>query len=917
MKKTNFVSATMLLSALMLTTACEERDWGESETEKPEWLGGSIYQELQNPDTEKLEGSFGYYLRLIDDLGMSETLKRTGSKTVFPANDDAFERFFKSNNWGIDGYEDLTMSQKRLLLNSSILDNAYLVKMLSNAGSSSTITLGNAIKHETQAGVNDSITLLTGDRMPQNNPYWDEYRNQQMYVVYDGSTPSMVHFTREQMLTNNITTTGDDSDFAIITSTPYEEGAAYIFRNRIIHRDKTCQNGYIHQVQNVIVPPGNMAEVVRQSGETQLFSRILDRFAVPVADQTLTNNYNSWALEQGKPTLPQIYRVRYLSERSLDGSDLNIKLNGEDPKGRLKFDPGWNEYYPVDKAANADLGMMLVPDDESMTRYFLPDGEGAFLMERFGKKPNTTENLVENIDSIPLDIMATLLGNLMKKSFVDYVPSKFASVPNSVGDIMGLTTNSLRKNNDGSYNVKIANNGVIYILNEVIMPDEYLAVSAPTMFNEDLSVMRWAIDDKTDFARNISSKLGLDFWAYLRAMSANYALFVPDNQAFDAYIVDPASLLEGRTPQGLHYYKSGDNVVCKPVEYNPTTHQFGNEIAGSADIMDQVTTQMADILNTHTVVLKSGEELGENHYYRTKQGAAIYVNDEVTQVLSGAQQQEDMPASKITNTYTQKNGHTYRLDHVIQTSTESVQTVLSQQTQFTEFLELCYGFTDAVSEGIFDWLGLSSVPIAPATKSEQDQMLIFAPATETFTGSSVQRPVSIGDNMTLLNSYYYTIYAPNNTAMAKAHSNGLPSWDMVRNLYNDGNGTEADKTQAKKMITTMRNFITYHVQSDYSFADKKVESAERQTLLANASNQFLKLNVSGGNGQLKVVDEAGVEHLIQEGSSMMVNRLAREYLFTYNNSANSTPTISTSSFAVIHELSEPLYFNSNKQYTIN
>ena len=86
----------------------------------PSWLGGSIYDAMKHPENlsagqgNVLKGTFNNYLRLIDDLGYAETLAKTGSKTVFPANDEAFDRFYASNAWGVKRYEDLTDAMKRL-----------------------------------------------------------------------------------------------------------------------------------------------------------------------------------------------------------------------------------------------------------------------------------------------------------------------------------------------------------------------------------------------------------------------------------------------------------------------------------------------------------------------------------------------------------------------------------------------------------------------------------------------------------------------------------------------------------------------------------------------------------------------------------------------------------------------------------
>ena len=123
-----FFCVTLALSGLM--TACVDKNEAVDAESKPEWLGESIYQELKNPT--HLTGTFSTYLRLIDDLGLAEMLNRTGSKTLFPANDEAFSRFFQSNSWGVTSYEQLSTAQKKMLLYNSMLDNAILVGMLSN-----------------------------------------------------------------------------------------------------------------------------------------------------------------------------------------------------------------------------------------------------------------------------------------------------------------------------------------------------------------------------------------------------------------------------------------------------------------------------------------------------------------------------------------------------------------------------------------------------------------------------------------------------------------------------------------------------------------------------------------------------------------------------------------------------------------
>ena len=122
MKKLFFYASLVCVSMMW---SCS-KEYAVPEDETPEWLGGSIYEELQNP--KSLVGTFTYYTRLADDLGYAEVLSRTGSKTIFPANDEAFEAFFASNNaFGVHSYDELTTSMKKALLYGSMLDNAILI----------------------------------------------------------------------------------------------------------------------------------------------------------------------------------------------------------------------------------------------------------------------------------------------------------------------------------------------------------------------------------------------------------------------------------------------------------------------------------------------------------------------------------------------------------------------------------------------------------------------------------------------------------------------------------------------------------------------------------------------------------------------------------------------------------------------
>ncbi len=915
--------AVFLALACGAFTACTDDYKLDDPDNYPSWLGGSIYEAMEHPENltnaqgNVLKGTFKNYLRLIDDLGYAETLSKTGSKTVFPANDEAFDRFYANNQWGVRKYEDLTVAMKKQLLYASMLDNAILVEMLSNISENrnglTTILQGQSLKHTTGANVIDTITHLRSQAdMPPNNKYWEKYYDKGIYLVMDATRPMMVHFTEEQMTTNNITTRGDLSDFEVVTGTPYDEveKSAYIFRDKIISSDVTCKNGYIHQMEDVLLPPGNLAEVIRNNGESNLFSRMLDRFSAPFYDASTTQNYNNYAVQNGLPEIDSIFQKRYLSQRS-QGGTLTRDPNNTVAPYVLPFDPGWNNYNSGAMGENElkDIATMFVPTDQALQEFFLPGGAGEFLINAFGKKPNTLENIEENIDSIPLQNVQQIIGNLMKSSFVGTVPSKFGRVMDEANDPMGLSLDALNKNSNGSYDVKIANNGVAYMLNTVFAPPSLIAVSAPVTLNSNMRIMNEAVND----GKNRSTlALNLNYYAYLLAMSANYAFFIPTDDAFDRYYVDPA-YLNSDQPRALKFYFENRSpyVFCSAWAYDKDTNTVGTTSADSLGRVEtsQFRSQLIDILNYHTIVLGEGEKLGANKYYKTKHGGEIYFGG--NNVMSGSQIEGATPVSNVTQVFNQANGTAYALDHVIQPPHRSVLDILENDARFSEFLELC---TDFDMDSIMEFASDKLAEVNTVTKKKRMD------AYHTFANKG-----GLTDNVNYFNTYNYTVYAPDNEAMQKAYERGLPRWSDIKKIYDQYNerldeekqaGTisrevEMARNQALLMVEEINAFIRYHFQDNSIYADNIIEGG-KEVIYPTACSDTLgireKLTIWGSNGRMTVKDKRGHEIVIDaSNTSKITNQMARDYVITVKGSGRTAQrTLSTSSFAVIHQISEPL-----------
>jgi uncharacterized surface protein with fasciclin (FAS1) repeats len=946
-----FICVSLALAGLM--TSCIDKYEEVDAESKPSWLGESIYAELKNPATHGLlTGTFNNYLHLIDDLGYDEVLARTGSKTIFPANDEAFDRFFKSNDWGVTSYEQLSESQKKLLLYSSMLDNALLLGLLPNVSNGTNdVMKGQAVKHATNVSIIDTVQHIVGsgstaqrpDGMPANNKYWEKYYDKGIHVVNDATRPMMVHLTREYMLNNDIKVNGDDSDFAYITGETFTEGTAYIFNDKVINGDVTCQNGYIHQMENVVVPPGNMAQLLQRKDNTKYFSRIIDYFSAPYYDAATTKNYNDWALTNNRPQIDSIYQVRYLSNRSQNGSD-----NRQDPNGQnisssfvLGFDPGWNQYYPnVARAGSTDvsimdIGAMFVPSDQAVKDFFLEGGAGAYLIDIYGNYKygeNTEAHLAENLDSLHSQnpsVLTEFANNLMQASFVRAVPSKFETLTNDASELLGVTTDILERKAEGGYDIAIANNGVLYVINELIAPDRFQSVMGPSSVYPDMSVMGWAVDDRT--------YLGVDFQFYLKAMRANYAFFVPEDGAFDLYYLDPTSLghLNNNQagtirPDVLHFYtqwkdttnhSQGVNLKCDRYYYDMETGQIDESVQARPAEISTVKTQLVDILNYHTVVLAEGERIGSNKYYKTKHGGEIYFEKHADggRVMSGAQidDPERFPAPVIKYIYdNQKNGETFRLSRVIQPPLKSVYSVLSTNEQFSEFLEMCSGFVPELLE----WAGIPKEnPKNESLPSPQDAYTIFT--RDYKLGAKETAEACLDYNVKMFNTYNYTLFAPDNTAMHEAYSNGLPTWSDVQELFEkyaemdpemmtdqEKTKLEEDKALAYLMIRAMRDFVRFHFVTNSVYADNSIEGGRYQTLSSDELGVAKEVVLSGGSGSITVADQkSGHKVTVSDATSgsKVINQMTRDYWF--NSGKTNASAIETSSFCAIHQVSEPLY----------
>ena len=683
-----------LLAACGLMYAC--KDEFILDDEKPSFLNSSIYESLEQ------QGKYRTYLKLLADKDvnpdsirpLTDVLSRTGSKTVFVANDSAWDAFFaanallpEANPWHYaTSYENLSQAQKKLLIHTSMLNNAIVMENLASSqsdGTSSPIR-GEYMRRYTDVEATDSITFLPSEDLPWSyseteKDYWERFREANggkgIYMVTDSTLPMMLHFTSEHMTRNII----KDSDFQLFMGghkgRTRNTSDVHIYDAILKEKDGVCENGYVNVTEKPLCPLTNMAEVIRTNGKTNIFSHILDRFSAPFYCGRITEAYKVLH----KDFTDSIFTKRYFSNNnfSVKGGYIRRGDNGEIPKFEpgpkgtyrsynpykgmteaeaqkagmipaLKFDPGWNGYYD-EMDVRKDMAAIFVPSDKELWRYFTIGGgtdlvltyafnEGIEGQEKPYEYPATVEDLYKQIDCIPLNTIEKLINNFMQRSFVGSVPSKWGKLTNDAMEPLFPTPDAAIAKLDTSL---VCSNGVIYVMDETPVPADYSSVTAPAVISQTNKIINAAIYG--DFMK-------LNYYAYLKAMQSRFVFLLPSDKAL-AFYYAPASM-KSRTPRAIKFKFVGGNtpVTATANNYNcqysnkTPLGEIGDQIAGANGKIDptEVTNRLKDILESHTIVMdgtnpmtKTGE-VGQTYweipsttpldeYYLSKNGNAVKV----------------------------------------------------------------------------------------------------------------------------------------------------------------------------------------------------------------------------------------------------------------------------------------------------
>ena len=882
------LAACSLLIGASVMQSCKDDDI--LLTGQPSWLGNSIYERLQNdPDGD----SYKTLLRLIDDLGQTEVLSHTGSKTVFAANDEAFAKWFSSNRWGVTSYEQLTESQKKALLNSTMINNAYLMELLTNVSGTPPME-GLAMRRETAASLYDSVTVMSPQDMPKGK-FWNKLRQagKAVPVMMDATEAPMIHFLPAFMKYYGMTT----SDLAMLTNgrgTSTSEmwvSGSKVKANKDDYQgyDIVCKNGYIHKIDGVIEPSVNMAQIVREESNTKLWSSMLDRFSAPYYDATVSRNYN-----RIHNTTDSVYVMRYLSDNSAGGRANKSTQNNDTIEALLKFDPGWNQYMysnTMDYDLHYDAAALFVPTDSALLAWW--NGDGRDLQEEY-----------KELDSIPMATLKKLIRVNQSEQFTTSFPSKFDNVLDDAKETLGIKPENVQKTIVGC-------NGVVYILNKVFAPAEYASVAYPALAHESLmNIIYWVLSVSDQNNKKNT------FLPYMLSMDSQYALMLPTNQAMMTF-VDPATY-GNKSNAILEFYidmgEPEETNRLKAKRYGSTITDDGVITRGyktqDEDELDQkvLNSRMDDMMNQLIIVLpEKGKKVTDYiaqgyEFFKSKGGTLmrIYKTADDSLAVSGAWQIEHQNhAIKPPAEFDKKNGTSYELPtQVPMASTQTVYLTLQDHPEYARFFELMS----------YDKSGLFNNKLSGGENV-------------TYNSGNYARN---SKNLMLLDNYNYTIYVPTNESIdALIASNQLPTWDdyeaQTAEMYGGGTTGQLMADTAKVYIKErILKFLRYHIH-DHSVAVKMLpedmsdKQPQYESMLRNpATGRYFPITIDMRDPEqltLTGYKNGNVAHVVKtEG---LYNNICREYWWKGDVSSSekaAKAVIFMTSDAVLHQIDTPLLY---------
>lgn len=880
--------------------------------------GSTLYDNLQ------ALGNYTTYLRLIDSFaGIQRAFKNEltdyerkymgsfDTLTVFAPNDEAFDRFFAHNAWtdeqgnAISSYEQLSDSQKLSLIYMSYIPGFVTANSLHASKSVrgylrlySYDRQFNLVPYKHTGGT-DINTFP-----PDSYSYFDYAKELNQHIVDGvwigygtiGDYTGALAYRGGTMIWNDDywQYNGLSHDDLVFIGAADTEGSEHITigNAHITQPNQRCKNGYLHLIDEVVVPQPNLMCALAQArwgGKCSLASSLVQRFNYLKYDPDYT----------------------YYDEQILNDGDSAMTVR--------------NSLLDRVSTTTTQTPAIILPTDEALKAFLLASDNP------LGQCGINQDNYYTMLMSLPREVLQPFVKEWFRTSFTDVLPSRYSNMRSAKGHQLfaGVTTPEA---------YKLAVQQVIHAVDGIIVVVD--AVPNAEDLRNELTFVKLAgqvagaaltANDRYDGERS-ASPFSTD---YQREMhNKPFTMFVPTDEGLKQYgLVDPMSMASNNrnswrywslSPQSISSDGNGKIAVAARAyryDYNkvrnaetdrPLGVSFSNSANDGANVNYGPTKRqlLTDMLDQHIVLQNLDSMLNTSrHWYLSRSGMPIYMKEHTNTniVVNGGMQidlNERDAADKhdCTLQFVGQNstGTSVFIDRPMQPTSQNVFQRLQSNDAFSTFFEYAEALNNAYT--------LKKMLFGDeASEALSWKYTIFADRSGGYT--------RYGNANTMLVNFFhnfnYTIFVPTNEGMQKAIAEGLPTIESIEQFVEeslDGNGQLPDdkREQAQARYLTLLNFLKYHFCDKSYFLEPDLESGDtEQTTTAcidASSQQALTADINSGNGMLMVRDASNRYKAVKPD---LANIIARDAEF--NNDPTRARYILSASNVVLHGIDNADY----------
>lgn len=879
--------------------------------------GSTLYDNLQ------ALGNYTTYLRLIDSFGgiqrafkneiTDDERKYMGSfdtLTVFAPNDEAFARFFAHNAWtdeqgnAISSYEQLSDSQKLSLIYMSYIPGFVTANSLHASKS----VRGYLRLYSYDRQFNLVPYKHTGgtdiNTFPPDSYSYIDYAKELNQHIVDGvwiGYGTIGDYTGALAYRGGTMIWNDDywqynglshDDLAFIGAADTEGSEHIKIGNaHITQPNQRCKNGYLHLVDEVVVPQPNLMCALAQArlgGKCSLASSLVQRF-----------NY-----------------LKYDS----DYTGYSALINDGDSAWTVR-----NSLLDRVSTTTTQTPAIILPTDEALKAFLLATDNPLW---QFGINK---DNYYTMLMSLPREVLQSFVKEWFRTSFTDVLPSRYSNMRSAKGHqlLAGVTTPEAYKL--AVQQVITAADGIIVVVDAVPNAEDLRNELTFVKLAGQVAGAALTANDRYEYNTN-AAPFSTD---YQREMhNKSFTMFVPTDEGLKKYgLVDPMSMASNNRvswrywsliPQSIS--SNGDcliAVTAKAYRYSysevrntETDRPLGTSTSSPAN--DNCTEGfgatkrqlLTDMLDQHIVLQNLDSMLNTSrHWYLSRSGMPIYMKEHTNTniVVNGGMQidlNEKDAADKhdCTLQFVGQNstGTSVFIDRPMQPTTQNVFQRLQSNDAFSMFFDCANALNGAydLKNQLFD---------IEASEALSRKYTIFADRSGGYT--------RYGNANTMLVNFFhnfnYTIFVPTNEGMQKAIAEGLPTIESIEQFVEeslDGNGQLPDdkREQAQARYLTLLNFLKYHFCDKSYFLEPDLESGDTEqttTACIDASNQqALTADINSGNGMLMVRDASNRYKAVKPD---LANIIARDAEF--NNDPTRARYIRSASNVVLHGIDNADY----------